>query len=597
MSQIMVGHLVLAGAGVGAVLLGALGLRLLAGRDAVLRYRIMAGAVLAAALLLPLQVLTSELTLGPSSPPPRASPGAGPVAARAPVAPFVEQISTGAPAPRASLVSLAARSVGASSGADVSSVFLAVYAAGLAAVAGALGVRAARARRLLRSARPATDPRVLETWGRIIAGVRRPPALLECGGLDAPACRAVGRPAVIVPASSGNANDETLRAVLRHELIHLQRGDGLVALLMAGTTTLLWFQPFVWVFARVLRADREHSCDALVVRETGRPRSYALALLRFCDPGASLSRSAPLIGFESARSIRRRITMLAHALQPAGRRRQALVLGAGILGVLSASAAHALLTVTAGPGPALRARSSATAAQTSPGDETAGQARTTIEIRAAADGRSDAQVFRRLVSRGLLTLNDLQQRDPPWAFPAADDAGKGVRAPSPTVTDEEVVFSAAKAHATGQSLNAKRVRLRLPDGSKLRAVLDGRTVTSRSDGKEMNHFVVTGGTVRIVDERGVTRVEARADSSRGDVALALTSAAGAGGITLDLAVPDDSSQIAVHLDSQNGPVENEPRPPHGVVRWQFLESPANAGSYELRMQWIYDPSTLRPEGC
>src|SRR5262249_29185311 len=157
--------------------------------------------------------------------------------------------------------------------------------------------------------------------------LRRPPQLLECDGLHAPACRALGRPAVVVPGGSGALDDETLAAALRHELIHLKRRDGAVELIAAPLTAALWFQPLTWVFPRALRADREYSCAALVVRETRRPRSYAMALLRFCAPATSPRRAMPLIGFESARSIRRRITMLSHALQPAPRARRALVLG------------------------------------------------------------------------------------------------------------------------------------------------------------------------------------------------------------------------------------------------------------------------------
>jgi beta-lactamase regulating signal transducer with metallopeptidase domain len=586
--------------GVGTLFLVALALRPLAPRDAVLRYRLMVAALFTATLLLPIQALTAELAPRPSfsrsasvPPPPASAPAAeSPLADVAPPAPARRPVT-----PFSSLVVSPGTPDG---GAGLESTLLALYLAGTLAVVGFHAVRAAAVRSLLRRARPVTDPRLLRLWKAIVADLRRPPQLLECDMLHAPACRALGRPAVIVPTASGALDDDTLRAVLQHELVHLRRRDGAIAFLAAAMTALLWFQPLTWVFARVLRTDREHSCDAIVVRATQRPRAYALALLRFCDPAASARRATPLIGFESARSIRRRITMLAHAPQPAARPRHILAFGVGLACLASASAAHALLTAVAGPGPALGADAPATVASGPrvSGDKDQSNPRMTAEIRAAADGRSDAQVVGRLLKQGAIAPGDLLPRDPWWAFPSPADKQPAAPTPITWITDQETVLSAHDVQVEGDTLKARRVSLSLPEGSKLRAVFEGRSVNFEPGAEGNNRVLVTGGTVRIVDESGVTRIQISADSARDDVTLVLTSTVEAGEINFELAAADGTLPVSLRLDTRTGVPEGERQPPHGAIRWN-LRTPQNGpGTCELKMQWIYDLSQLpRTDGC
>jgi beta-lactamase regulating signal transducer with metallopeptidase domain len=575
-------HLGLSGLGVGALVLIALVLRRLAPCDAVLRYRLMVAALLSAAFLLPLQVLTAEL-----SPRPHPAPSA-----LVPIAP-ARVLTTPTPAaangsdPRSteqpsSLIAPKA-SARDSAGVRVAPILLGIHFAGALLVLALHGIRSITAWRLLRTARPVTDTRVRQLWQQVTSDLRRSPELLECASLNAPACRALGRPAVILPTASAALDDDTLLASLQHEVIHLRRRDGTVALLAAGVTAVLWFQPLVWVFVRVLAADREHSCDALVVRATRRPRSYALALLRFCDPATSPRRSVSLMGFESARSIRRRITMLAHAMQPAARRRNALVLGFAFAGLVATSAAHTLLTAAAGPGPALST------------ELPVANPRMSAEVRAPADGRSDAQVYERLMGDRRTFQPAVQRRDGSWGFFVTEPPAYP---PGTWLTDQETVLSADDARIDGDTLLARHIRLSLPEGSKLRAVFEGESVTFEPGPKDRNRILVTGGTVRIVDEHGVTRVRASAPSDRDDITLALTSTLEAGEFNFELTANGGSIPVLVTFDPGTGVPEGESQPPHGAIRWK-LRTPEDApGACQLKMQWIYDLSQLRrPDGC
>jgi len=72
-----------------------------------------------------------------------------------------------------------------------------------------------------------------------------------------------------------------LEWALRHELVHLERGDAWAALFQSAVTALLWFHPAAWWLSSEIGRLRELSCDRQVVEGSGRRKSYALALLEY----------------------------------------------------------------------------------------------------------------------------------------------------------------------------------------------------------------------------------------------------------------------------------------------------------------------------
>lgn len=88
------------------------------------------------------------------------------------------------------------------------------------------------------------------------------------------------KPLVLLPpAALTGWSSEELEFALLHELAHVRRCDNLVNLLQRAIEALLWFHPAVWITSHWVRVDREHCCDALVVRHTGRPHDYARLLV------------------------------------------------------------------------------------------------------------------------------------------------------------------------------------------------------------------------------------------------------------------------------------------------------------------------------
>ncbi len=103
--------------------------------------------------------------------------------------------------------------------------------------------------------------------------------LLESCRIDVPMVVGLMRPAILVPVgfAAGLAPSQ-VEAILLHEMAHIRRHDPLVNLLQNFIEGLLFYHPAVWWISSMVRAEREHCCDDLVVAATGDPRGYAAAL-------------------------------------------------------------------------------------------------------------------------------------------------------------------------------------------------------------------------------------------------------------------------------------------------------------------------------
>lgn len=89
------------------------------------------------------------------------------------------------------------------------------------------------------------------------------------------------KPVVLFPLALASQLDmDQVEAILIHELSHIRRNDYLLNLFKTGIETLLFFNPFVWLSGRFINIEREHACDDLVLKFTGRPMTYAHALLK-----------------------------------------------------------------------------------------------------------------------------------------------------------------------------------------------------------------------------------------------------------------------------------------------------------------------------
>jgi beta-lactamase regulating signal transducer with metallopeptidase domain len=95
-----------------------------------------------------------------------------------------------------------------------------------------------------------------------------------------PMVMGVLRPVILVPAGFVTGlPPAALRALLAHELAHVQRHDFLFNLLQVLAESLLFYRPATWWLSRQIHDEREHCCDDVASQALGDRRSLARALV------------------------------------------------------------------------------------------------------------------------------------------------------------------------------------------------------------------------------------------------------------------------------------------------------------------------------
>jgi beta-lactamase regulating signal transducer with metallopeptidase domain len=88
------------------------------------------------------------------------------------------------------------------------------------------------------------------------------------------------KPIILMPiAAITNLSQKQVEAVLLHELAHIRRYDYFINLFINFIRTILYFNPFVKLFAKTIEREREKSCDEMVIQFQYDPHGYASALL------------------------------------------------------------------------------------------------------------------------------------------------------------------------------------------------------------------------------------------------------------------------------------------------------------------------------
>jgi beta-lactamase regulating signal transducer with metallopeptidase domain len=91
------------------------------------------------------------------------------------------------------------------------------------------------------------------------------------------------RPVLLLPEGiTKELTERELRAVLDHELCHLERNDNFTAAIHMAVEALFWFHPLVWWLGARLIAERERACDESVVETGNDAGTYAEGILKVC---------------------------------------------------------------------------------------------------------------------------------------------------------------------------------------------------------------------------------------------------------------------------------------------------------------------------
>jgi len=171
-------------------------------------------------------------------------------------------------------------------------------------------------RRFKQARHPVSDE-LLTTLAQIAREMhlRQVPRVLIASSVSSPAVTGLLRPTLLLPAKFDREfTPAEARLVLKHELMHLKRGDLPLNALMCVLMALHWFNPLLWIAFFKVRADREAACDAQVLQDATRDHriAYGHALLKvetaFCPRGFSLG----FVGiFQRGSALRSRIQSIA----------------------------------------------------------------------------------------------------------------------------------------------------------------------------------------------------------------------------------------------------------------------------------------------
>ncbi|MBV7257172.1 M56 family metallopeptidase [Pacificimonas sp. WHA3] len=158
-------------------------------------------------------------------------------------------------------------------------LLLALYLAGLAALAGRLAVGLMVLRSKAGAARAVTDAHWSAMFRRVRAelGLKRPVRLL-CAAEDCPPISFGVRHPVVLIDRAALARPDDAAAILRHEMAHVAHHDFALRLLSKAVRALFWFNPLVWIVDRDLEASQEEAADDMAINGMKRT-DYAQALL------------------------------------------------------------------------------------------------------------------------------------------------------------------------------------------------------------------------------------------------------------------------------------------------------------------------------
>jgi uncharacterized protein (TIGR03435 family) len=159
-------------------------------------------------------------------------------------------------------------------GVEITTLVIAVWAAGTLLLLARWCAGVVRVRRTLRQA-VRVDARTFGTP----EGVRTLAVPWPCE----PAIVGVWRPALVLPADiASHLTADQLASVIAHELSHLRRRDNLAAAVHMLVEAIFWFHPGVWLIERRLVDERERACDESVIAACVEPETYAEAILQVC---------------------------------------------------------------------------------------------------------------------------------------------------------------------------------------------------------------------------------------------------------------------------------------------------------------------------
>jgi len=111
-------------------------------------------------------------------------------------------------------------------------------------------------------------------------GIHKPVHVYISDLITSPVTIGFLKPIILMPiAAITSLSGKQVEAVLLHELAHIRRYDYFINFIINCIRTVLYFNPFVKLFAKTIEREREKNCDEIVMQFEYDPHGYASALL------------------------------------------------------------------------------------------------------------------------------------------------------------------------------------------------------------------------------------------------------------------------------------------------------------------------------
>ena len=124
-------------------------------------------------------------------------------------------------------------------------------------------------RQVAKKGRPVGDRQILCLLSRLRGElhIRYNVQMLECSIAESPLILGFFKPILVLPEES--YSQEELFFILKHELVHVKRGDVYGKLLFVIVNGIYWFHPLIWIMRKEAAMDMELSCDERVTLGAG----------------------------------------------------------------------------------------------------------------------------------------------------------------------------------------------------------------------------------------------------------------------------------------------------------------------------------------
>ncbi len=128
----------------------------------------------------------------------------------------------------------------------------------------------------------------------------------KSAGTEGPGVVGLFRSFILIPASLSDFYDEDeIKGLLLHELIHIKRKDYLFSLLQRLIRSLFFFQPLLWWLNAKIDRERELVCDRAVTQITQDSHTYGNTLVKLqLQTQSSLSYSMNMVDHSIVHRIR-----------------------------------------------------------------------------------------------------------------------------------------------------------------------------------------------------------------------------------------------------------------------------------------------------